>query len=151
MSRRPAGGEVQSSGEKTAFAIAAFVHVRTVFVPLWDTLLLTPIHSVSSRGRGVARGGITAQGQETSMFRRTRIIAAIGLTVAFSVATQPALACGKHRRNCDTTSTSTGSTSSGSTSSGDNGGTPVPAPAALGLFGAGAAGLIVGRRRRKHG
>ena len=83
------------------------------------------------------------------MFQRTRIIAAIGLTVAFSVATQPALACGKHRRNCDTGSTS--SSSGGSTSSGDSGGTPVPAPAAIGLFGAGAAGLIVGRRRRKNG
>jgi hypothetical protein len=65
------------------------------------------------------------------MFKKALIIAGVALMAA-AVPTAPAAAC---HSGCDTGS------------SGSNGGTPVPAPAGIGLFAAAALGLIAKRRR----
>jgi hypothetical protein len=73
--------------------------------------------------------------QEAQMFKKALIIAGVALMAA-AVPTAPAAAC------------HSGCTSSGSTgSTGSTGGTPVPAPAGIGLFAAAALGLIAKRRR----
>ena len=66
------------------------------------------------------------------MFKKALIIGGVALMAA-AVPTAPAAAC---HSSCS----STGST-------GSTGGTPVPAPAGIGLFAAAALGLIAKRRR----
>jgi hypothetical protein len=90
---------------------------------------LSSVFSLQQLDRSTSRLG---HKQEAQMIKKALILGGIVLMTA-AVPTAPAAAC---RSSCS----STGST-------GSTGGTPVPAPAGLGLFAAAALGLIAKRRR----